>query len=180
LRTTRLGNGAEKVRKITVTKPDAMAARKKRQGRNETLDDLQQNEDERRRIRPLLKTNSKAPERSSSCPANVLRRLDERKAVGVEGRYCEPFQPRPLRPPVVFKPCGFFLEIGVGPLRRVGFCSRPAPCRGGTSARSHLSQRARQLELEAKKTSKGETGLCSSTAHFTQQGRCVPRYRRFQ
>jgi hypothetical protein len=66
LRTTRFGNGAEKVRKITVTKPDAMAARKKRQGRNETLDDLQQNEDERRRIQPLLKTNSKAPERSSS------------------------------------------------------------------------------------------------------------------
>ena len=27
--TTRFGNGAEKVRKITVTKPDAMAARKK-------------------------------------------------------------------------------------------------------------------------------------------------------
>jgi hypothetical protein len=72
LRTTRFGNrdGAEKVRKITVTKPDAMAARKKRQGRNETLDDPQQNEDERRRIQPprlqVLKTNSKAPERSSS------------------------------------------------------------------------------------------------------------------
>ena len=29
MRTTRFGNGAEKVRKITVTKPDAMAARKK-------------------------------------------------------------------------------------------------------------------------------------------------------
>jgi hypothetical protein len=29
LRTTRFGNGAEEVRKITVTKPDAMAARKK-------------------------------------------------------------------------------------------------------------------------------------------------------
>ena len=65
LRTTRLGNGAEKVRKITVTKPDAMAARKKDK-ENETLDDLQQNEDERRSIQPLLKTNSKAPERSSS------------------------------------------------------------------------------------------------------------------
>jgi hypothetical protein len=43
-----------------------MAARKKRQGRNETLDDLQQNEDERRRIQPLLKANSKAPERRRS------------------------------------------------------------------------------------------------------------------
>jgi hypothetical protein len=83
LRTTRFGNGAEKVRKITarVTKPDAMAARKKtslRKKRNSrrrrglllllTLDDLQQNEDERRRIQPLLKTNSKAPERSSLAP----------------------------------------------------------------------------------------------------------------
>jgi hypothetical protein len=58
--------GAEKVRKITVTKPDAMAARKKDKEENETLDDLQQNEDEPRRIQPLLKTNSKAPERSSS------------------------------------------------------------------------------------------------------------------
>ncbi len=68
--TTRFGNGAEKVRKITVTKPDAMAARKKDKEENETLDDLHQNlnEDERtgRRIQPLLKTNSKAPERSSS------------------------------------------------------------------------------------------------------------------
>ncbi len=110
MRTTRFGNGAEKVRKITVTKPDAMAARKKdRDFRNETLDDLQQNEDERRRIQPLLKANSKAPERSLSWPANVLRRLDERKAVGVESRSCEPLQPRPLGPgppsPVVFKPC---------------------------------------------------------------------------
>jgi hypothetical protein len=43
-----------------------MAARKKDKEENETLDDLQQNEDERRRIQPLLKTNSKAPERSSS------------------------------------------------------------------------------------------------------------------
>jgi hypothetical protein len=41
-----------------------MAARKKDKEENETLDDLQQNEDERRRIQPLL--NSKAPERSSS------------------------------------------------------------------------------------------------------------------
>jgi len=66
LRTTRFGNGAEKARQITVTKPDAMAARKKDKEEDETLDDLQQNEDERRRIQPLLKTNSKAPERSSS------------------------------------------------------------------------------------------------------------------
>jgi hypothetical protein len=68
LKTTRFGNGAEKVRKITVTKPDAMAARKKDTEENEPLDDLQQNEVERRRhgIQPLLKTNSEAPERSSS------------------------------------------------------------------------------------------------------------------
>ena len=40
MRTTRFGNGAEKVRKITVTKPDAMAARKKNMEENEPLDDL--------------------------------------------------------------------------------------------------------------------------------------------
>jgi hypothetical protein len=68
LRTTRFGNGAEKVRKITVTKPDAMAARKKDKEENETLDDLQQNEVERGSIQPLLKTNSEAAERCSSEP----------------------------------------------------------------------------------------------------------------
>jgi hypothetical protein len=75
LRTTRFGNGAEKVRKITVTKPDAMAARKKDKEENETLDDLQQNEVERGSIQPLLKTNSEAAERCSSSIANVLRDL---------------------------------------------------------------------------------------------------------
>jgi hypothetical protein len=45
LRSTRFGNGAEKVRKITVTKPDAMAARKKNKEENETLDELEHNED---------------------------------------------------------------------------------------------------------------------------------------
>ncbi len=46
MRNTRFGNGAEKVRKITVTtgRPDAMAARKKDtfklKEENETLDDL--------------------------------------------------------------------------------------------------------------------------------------------
>jgi hypothetical protein len=89
-----------------VTKPDAKAARKedtapgKDSEENETLDYLQQNEDERtgRRIQPLLKVTSEAAERSPSRTANVLRRLDERKADGVESRRnCEPFQPRPRR-----------------------------------------------------------------------------------
>jgi hypothetical protein len=31
---------------------------------------------------------------------------------------CEPFQPRPLRPPVVFKPCVFFRSPGAPPLHR--------------------------------------------------------------
>jgi hypothetical protein len=71
LRTTRFGNGAdsEKVRKITVTiEAGRDGGTKKDKEENGTLDDLQQNEDERRRIQPgpLLKTNSKAPERSSS------------------------------------------------------------------------------------------------------------------
>ena len=119
MRTTRFGNGAEKVRKITVTKPDAMAARKKDKEENETLDDLQQNEDERGSYQPLFKANSKAAERTPSRSANVLRRLDERRAVGVENRSCEPIHPRPRRPPFIFKPCGFFLgaERGVPAMR---------------------------------------------------------------
>jgi hypothetical protein len=81
LRTTRFGNGAEKARKITVTKPDAMAARKK--GKEETNpDDPQQNEDERGSIQPILKVTSEAAERSPSRTANVLRWPDERKADG--------------------------------------------------------------------------------------------------
>jgi hypothetical protein len=68
-------NGAEKVHKGTVPKPDAMAARKKVKGENETLDDLEQNEDERG-YQPLLKTNSEAADRIPSRTADVLRRLD--------------------------------------------------------------------------------------------------------
>ena len=88
LRTTRFGpgNGAEKARKCTVTKPDAMAARKKDKEENETLDDLQQNEVERGSIQPLLKTNSEAAETMLIRTANVLRRLDERWTDGVENR----------------------------------------------------------------------------------------------
>jgi hypothetical protein len=66
LRTTRFGNGAEKVRKITVTRTGRDGGTKKIKAENDTLDDLEHNEDERRRIQPLLKANSKAPERSSS------------------------------------------------------------------------------------------------------------------
>ena len=63
----------------------------------------------------------------------MLRRLDERKAVGVESRNCEPFQPRPLRPPVVFKPCGFFsLAAASTQIAALPFRTRPdaavAPC----------------------------------------------------
>jgi hypothetical protein len=60
--TTRFGNGAEKARKIiTVTRTGRDGGTKKFKAENETLDDLEHNEDERRRIQPLLKTNSKAP-----------------------------------------------------------------------------------------------------------------------
>ena len=76
MRTTRFGNGAEKVRKITVTKPDAMAARKKDKEENETLDDLEHNEDGRGCCyQPLLKTYPEAADRSPSSIANVLRDL---------------------------------------------------------------------------------------------------------
>ena len=105
MRTTRFGNGAEKVRKITVTKPDAMAARKKDKEENETLDDLQQNEVERGSIQPLLKTNSEAAERCSSEPPMCYGDLMRGGQMEMRTENCEPFQPRPLRPPVVFKPC---------------------------------------------------------------------------
>jgi hypothetical protein len=76
LRTTRFGNGAEKVRKITVTKPDAMAARKKDKEENETLDDLEHNEDGRGCCyQPLLKAYPEAADRSPSSIDNVLRDL---------------------------------------------------------------------------------------------------------
>ncbi len=75
LRSTRFGNGAEKARKITATKPEAMAARKKDnlKEEHETLDDPQQNEDERGSFQPLLKTNSdsEAAERNPSRTANT-------------------------------------------------------------------------------------------------------------
>ena len=78
MRTTRFGNGAEKARKctvcdtVTVTKPDAMAARKKVKEENGSLDDLDQNEDVRGCCQPLLKTDSEAADRISSRTADVL------------------------------------------------------------------------------------------------------------
>ena len=106
MRTTRFGNGAEKVRKITVTKPDAMAARKKDKEENETHDDLQQNEDERGCFQPLLKTDTEAAKRNPSRTANVLRRLDERRTDGDENRSCEPPSPGLAALPFIFKPLG--------------------------------------------------------------------------
>jgi hypothetical protein len=79
LRTARFGNGAEKARKITVTKPDAMAARKKNMEENETLDDLEHNEDGRGCCyQPLLKADPEAADRSPSRIAKVLRDLIRR------------------------------------------------------------------------------------------------------
>ena len=88
-----------------MTKPDAMAARKKDKEENETLDDLQQNEVERGSIQPLLKTNSEAAERCSSEPRMCYGDLMRGGQMEMRTENCEPFQPRPLRPPVVFKPC---------------------------------------------------------------------------
>ena len=59
-----------------MTKPDAMAARKKDKEENETLDDLEHNEDGRGCCyQPLLKTYPEAADRSPSSIANVLRDL---------------------------------------------------------------------------------------------------------
>ncbi len=87
MRTTRFGNGAEEVRNLDHTGSD-QAGRdggttkgQKDTEEDETLDDLQQKEDERgtRSIQPLLKATSEAAERSSSKPANVtvLWRFDQ-------------------------------------------------------------------------------------------------------
>ena len=66
---------------------------KKVKKENETLDDLEQNEDGRGCYQPLLKTNSEAADRNSSRTADVLQRLDEKRADGVENRSCEPPNP---------------------------------------------------------------------------------------
>ena len=61
---------------------------KKVKEENETLDDLQQNEDERGCFQPLWKMDTEAAERTPSRTANVLRRLDERRTYGDENRSC--------------------------------------------------------------------------------------------
>jgi hypothetical protein len=76
-----------------VTKPDAMAARKKDKEENETLDDLQQNEVERGSIQPLLKTNSEAAERCSSEPRMCYGDLMRGGQMELRTENCEPFQP---------------------------------------------------------------------------------------
>ncbi len=106
-------DGGTKKKDKKETKPDDLQQNEDECGSIQPLlkvtepDDLQQNEDECGSIQPLLKV-SEAAERNPSRTANVLRRLDERRTDGDENRYCEPFQPRPRRPPVVFKPCVFF------------------------------------------------------------------------
>ena len=55
-----------------VTKPDAMAARKKNKEENETLDDLEHNEDRRGCCyQPLLKMSPEAADRGDSRPADL-------------------------------------------------------------------------------------------------------------
>ena len=80
---------------------------KKVKEENETLDDLQQNEDERGCFQPLLKTDTEAAERNPSRTANVLRRLDERRTDEVENRSCEPPNPGLAALPFIFKPLDF-------------------------------------------------------------------------
>ena len=81
---------------------------KKVKEENETLDDLQQNEDERGCFQPLWKMDTEAAERTPSRTANVLRRLDERRTDGDENRICEPPSPGLAALPFIFKPLGFF------------------------------------------------------------------------
>ncbi len=93
---------------------------------------FEQNEDERgchAVYQPLLKTNSEAADRSPLArasrvgTANVLRRLDEKRADGVEkvllnrSCQCKPPQPRPRRPPFIFKPLIFQGRPRLPPLK---------------------------------------------------------------
>ena len=59
-------------------------------------------------ITSRFRADSEAAERSSPRTANGLRRFDEGRTVGVEIRSSEPIQPRPRRPPFIFKPLGVF------------------------------------------------------------------------
>ena len=77
---------------------------KKVKEENETLDDLQQNEDERGCFQPLWKMDTEAAERTPSRTASVLRRLDERRTDGDENRICEPPSPGLAALPFIFKP----------------------------------------------------------------------------
>ena len=85
-----------------------MAARKNDKELNETLNDLQQNEDERGCFQPLWKMDTEAAERTPSRTANALRRLDERRTDGDENRSCEPPSPGLAALPFIFKPWVFF------------------------------------------------------------------------
>jgi hypothetical protein len=75
---------------------------KKVKEENGPLDDLDQNEDVRECCQPLL--NSEAADRNSSRTADVLQRLDEKRACGVEDRSCEPPSPGLAALPIIFKP----------------------------------------------------------------------------
>ena len=79
---------------------------KKVKEENETLDDLQQKEDERGCFQPLWKMDTDAAERTPSRTASVLRRLDERRTDGDENRICEPPSPGLAALPFIFKPLG--------------------------------------------------------------------------
>ena len=128
MRTTRFGNGEEKVRKCTETKPDAMAARKKVKDENGPLDDLEQNEDGRGCYQSLLKT-SEAADRNPSRTADVLRRRDEKRADGVENRSCEPPGTGLRRLPSFSSHWGFSTVASVGDNARPGMILSGDRCR---------------------------------------------------
>ncbi len=66
--------------------------------------DLQENEDERRRIQPLLKTNLKAPERSSSCYGELMRG----RQLELSARTASPLSPGLSALPSFSNHVGFF------------------------------------------------------------------------
>ncbi len=67
-------------------------------------------------VEDKFRSRLQAADRSSSRTADVLQRLDEKRAGGVEERSCEPPGPGLAALPIIFKPLGDFFRLGALPL----------------------------------------------------------------
>ncbi len=88
-------------------------------------------------IQPLLKTNSEAAERCSSEPPMCYGDLMRGGQMEMRAENCEPFQPRPLRPPVVFKPCTRTIGLPASPRQDLSRVQSLRPLGHATGVRLH-------------------------------------------